>query len=130
MGGLGDRAPAAGVTLAGEGDDLLQGERGAVGGAERGENCTAGEHRHAAAISAAADRAGGVDHGVCDLAGDSLRSPERAPVDDQAHADTGRELEVDDVLAPASGAPLDSLRAPRLASLSTRTGSLSAAVMA
>ena len=106
--GVGDDAPAADVARLRLSDDLAQGQAVAVAAAQRLEDgLGAGEGLQAAAVAAAADRAAVVDRHVADLAGGAARAVVEAAVEDEAGADAGGDLDVDEVRAVAAGAPHD-----------------------
>jgi hypothetical protein len=64
----------------------------------------AGDERlEATAVATAADRALRIDQNVADLPRDAARATERAPVEDEARADAGREAQVGHHVGPAAG---------------------------
>ena len=106
--GVGDDAPAPDVAGLRLEDDLAQREAVAVAAAQGLEDgFGAGEGLQAAAVAAAADRPAVVDRHVADLAGGASRAVVEPPVEDEAGADPGGDLDVDEVRAVAPSAPHD-----------------------
>ena len=71
---------------------------------QRGDGHGAGDRLQAAAVAAAADRAGGVGEHVADLARDAVEAPIRSAPEDEPGADAGGDAHVDQVVDAAGGA--------------------------
>ena len=86
-------AAGAGVAGVNERDDLIERQAVAVAGAQQlDDRAAAGHHLQAAAVAAAADRAGLVDEDVAELACRPARAAVELAAEDQPGADAGRIL--------------------------------------